>query len=114
MAPEIGDAKGQARKALDNVLLGNSSDDVSADEVDAAAVSSKELEVAKLKAQDAVKNVLLGGDRKQGLEHVKEKAKDALFSVLSPAIDAHTELTQEELEAARERARDSLSASLYG
>merc|ERR1712157_711119 len=71
-------------------------------------------EQAKLKAQDAVRKVLLGNAGDDMLERVKHKTRDALLTALMPAIDAHSELAPEEREAAKDRARDSLEKSLYG
>merc|ERR1712157_585832 len=71
-------------------------------------------EQAKLKAQDAVRQVLLGNAGTNMLEDVKHKTRDALLTALMPAIDAHSELAPEEREAAKDRARDSLEKSLYG
>merc|ERR1712048_1118445 len=77
-------------------------------------ISPEEMHRAKLKAQDAVKNVLLSNTGDDMLEHVKDMTRDALLTALMPAIDAHSELAPEEREAAKDRARDSLEKSLYG
>merc|ERR1712048_1048806 len=77
-------------------------------------ISPEEMHRAKLKAQDAVKNVLLSNTGDDMLEHVKDMTRDALLTALMPAIDAHSELAPEEREAAKDRARASLENNLYG
>merc|ERR1712048_795977 len=77
-------------------------------------ISPEEMHRAKLKAQDAVKNVLLSNTGDDMLEHVKDMTRDALLTALMPAIDARSELAPEEREAAKDRARASLENNLYG